>query len=298
MKTTRFCGVMPALVTPLETDNRTVNTAVVETLVERLLRDGADGFYILGATGEGLAILREEREKLCVSVIRAVAHRVPIICHIASMNLDEAIALARHAERCGADAVAAIPPIFFFYDSEDIYLYYKRLAESVHIPLIIYQHPAAQKNMKAEAIARIFEIDNVTGIKWSTGDYYELMRLKDITQGEMNIINGSDEMLVCGLAAGADAGIGSTYNLMIRQYKEIYRLFTSGDVNSARKLQLRVNRVIDVLLRHECVPSIKYALGADGISVGTCRFPMRQIGTVEGEKLMHELLEAGFPFET
>ena len=64
--------------------------------------------------------------------------------------------------------------------------------------------------MSAKLIARIFEIDNVTGVKWSSNNFFEMMKLKDMTKGEMNIINGPDELLVSGLAAGADAGIGST----------------------------------------------------------------------------------------
>ena len=122
------------------------------------------------------------------------------------MNFDEAIELSKHAEATGADAIAAIPPTFFHYSENDIYNYYKDLASAVNIPVIIYYHPSAQKDMSAKLIARIFEIDNVTGVKWSSTDMFEMMKLKDITHGDMNIICGPDELLLCGFAAGADAG--------------------------------------------------------------------------------------------
>ena len=208
MNESKFYGVLPALVTPLKEDNRTVNTEVVKDIIEYHLSCGANGFYVLGGTGEGLVMDPEQRRIMCEASIKAVGGRKPVIVHIAAMNFNECIELAKHAERSGADAIAAVPPSFFFYDNEDLYQYYKKLASAVNIPLIIYYHPSAQKTMTPELIARIFTVDNVTGVKWSSGDLYSMIRLKDITQGDMNIINGPDELFCMGLMAGADAGIG------------------------------------------------------------------------------------------
>ena len=93
--------------------------------------------------------------------------------------------------------------------------------------------------MSAKLISRIFTIDNVTGVKWSSSDFFELMKLKDMTKGEMNIICGPDELLVAGLAAGADAGIGSTYNAMLPEYVKLYNLFREG--KTAEALQMQIN---------------------------------------------------------
>ena len=88
----------------------------------------------------------------------------------------------------------------------------------------MYNHSAANGGMSADLVAKMFcEIDHITGVKWTVNNYYELMRLKDLTHGEMNVINGPDEMLICGLAAGADAGIGTTYIVMLPQFLEIYK---------------------------------------------------------------------------
>lgn len=291
-----FTGIMPAIVTPLKADNRTVNVDVMGQLVERHLADGADGFYLLGGTGEGLVVDREQREILCEATVKQVAGRKPIINHIAAMNLEETVELAKHAEKAGCDAISSVPPLFFFHDAEDLYNYYKKLAESVTIPVIMYYHPSAGAHMSAELVARICEIDNMTGVKWSVNNYYEMMRLKDMTQGDVNVINGPDEMLLMGLSAGADAGIGSTYNLMLPQYKAIYKAFKAGDIDTARRLQMQVNRVVKVVISNETIPAVKYGVNMMGYDVGVATFPMRQIPAGSCPALEAELKEAGWPF--
>ena len=292
-----FTGIMPALVTPLCEDNKTVNTEVAKKIIDFQLNQGANGFYVLGGTGEGLVMGREQREIMCEVSVKHIAGRQPVIMHIAAMNLDEAIALAKHAEKTGADAIAAVPPCFFFYDGDDLYEYYKKLASAVSIPVIIYYHPGAQKEMSAKLIARIFEVDNVTGVKWSSGNLYEMMRLKDLTHGDMNIINGPDELLCSGLMAGADAGIGSTYNVMLPEFIKIYNDVKAGRVDEALKTQMKVNRVIDVMIRYEVIPSVKYACEMLGFPVGNATFPMKHYSEAQKAAYEKELKEAGFPFQ-
>ena len=175
----RFTGVMPALVTPLNADE-TINTAVLKDLIDALLQKGADGFYVGGATGEGIALRAKERMVLAEGAVDAAADRKPCIIHIASADFNDAIALAKHAEQVGADGISAIPPLFFQYDEDDVYQYYKKLAEAVHIPLMIYYNPAAGFAINAKFAARMFEIDNITSIKWTSPDYCGMMELKNL----------------------------------------------------------------------------------------------------------------------
>ncbi len=296
MKGIKFEGILPALVTPLREDNKTINEECAEKLIEFQLQNGADGFYVLGGSGEGPVIAAEERMKMCEVAVHTVSGRKPVICHIAAMNMEEAVMLASHAEKTGADAIAAIPPLFFYYDEQDLIAYYKKLADSVSIPLIIYYHPSAQKDMSAKLIAKIFEIDNVTGVKWSSTNFFELMKLKELTQGDMNIINGPDELLICGLMAGADAGIGSTYNFMLPEFAELYRLFRAGKIDQARALQFKVNKAIDLAIKHEVIPMTKLAVSLMGFDVGNATFPMKHYTDAEKALIAGELKETGWPF--
>lgn len=288
----KFNGVIPALVTPLDKDER-INVPVLKQLIEYLLSKGAYGFYIGGATGEGLALRTEERMILAEESVKAVQDRVPCIVQVASTDFNTAITLAKQAEKVGADAISATPPIFFKYDEDDVYNYYKALAEAVHIPVMIYYSPAAAFGISAKFAARMFEIDNVTAIKWTSSDYYGMLTLKELTHGEMNILNGPDEMLLMGLCAGADGGIGTTYNFMLDFIKGVYDSFVSGDIDTARAYQTKVDRIISALLKYHTIPATKVVLEQMGFDVGNATFPMKRYTEAEKNCIISDMRTAG-----
>lgn len=291
----RFKGVMPALVTPL-TEDESINVPVLEQLVNHLLAKGANGLYVAGATGEGLALRPEERKILAEETIRIVGHRKPCIIQVASTDFSTAVALAKHAEQCGADAISATAPLFFGYDEDDVYNYYKALAGAVHIPVMIYYSPAAGFSMNAKFAARAFEVDNITAIKWTSSDYYQMMELKNLTHGEMNIINGPDEMLLMGLSAGADGGIGTTYNFMFDIIKGVYDNFVAGNIEKAREYQMRADRIITVLKGYQGIPATKVVLEAMGYPVGEATFPMKRYSEEEKNVIISKFKAAGLEF--
>ncbi len=297
MKNFKIEGILPAIVTPFNEDNKTINIESAKKLIDLHIKQGAAGFYVLGGTGEGIVMAREEREVMAETSVKHVNGRVPVIIHVGSKNIEETIELAKHAEKIGADAISAMPPSFFSYRDEDLFNYYKTLAASVSLPVIIYYHPAAQANMSANLISHIFEIDNVTGVKWSSSNYFEMIKLKDMTHGEMNIINGPDELLLLGLSSGADAGVGATYNMMVPEFVKLYNYFKAGEMDKALECQMKINKVICTLFAPTVVPAIKYAINLMGINVGTGSYPMNQF---EDEKVRTDferaLKEAGWPF--
>ena len=288
----KFSGVMPALVSPIDA-NEKINIPVLNQLLTDLLKKGADGFYLCGATGEGIAIDPEQRMVLAEEAIKTVNGRKPCIVQVASGNFDDAIRLAKHAEKVGAAAISATPPLFFSYDKDDVYNYYKKLADAVSIPMMIYYNPAAGFHINADIAAKMFEIDNVTAIKWTSSDYYQMMRLRDLTKGEMNIINGPDEMLLMGLSAGADGGIGTTYNFMFDIIRGIYDNFMKGDLQTAREYQTRAIRIISVLLSYKIIPAAKAVLEAQGYAVGNATFPMKRYSDEEKVIIVEQMKEAG-----
>lgn len=288
----KFSGVMPALISPID-ENEKINIPVLNQLLCDLLAKGADGFYLCGATGEGLALATEQRMILAEEAIKTVDGRKPCIVQVAAGNFEDAIRLAKHAERCGAAAISATPPLFFSYDKDDVYNYYKTLADAVSIPMMIYYNPAAGFHINADIAAKMFEIDNVTAIKWTSSDYYQMMRLKDLTQGEMNIINGPDEMLLMGLSAGADGGIGTTYNFMLEIIRGIYDNFVAGDIEKAREYQIRATRIISVLLSYKIIPAAKVILEAQGYAVGNATYPMKRYTDAEKATIIAKMKAAG-----
>ncbi len=291
----KFTGVMPALVTPFD-ENKNVNVPVMKSLIEHLIGQGAYGFYIGGATGEGISMPRDRRELLAEEAIKQIGGRVPSIVHIASINFEEAKALARHAEAVGADAISAIPPLFYKYSENDVYGYYKEIASSVNIPVMIYYNTNAGFNMSAKFAARLYEIDNVTAIKWTSSDYYGMMMVKELTNGEMNVINGPDEMLLMGLCAGADGGIGSTYNFMLPTIKAIYDNFTAGNIDEAKRQQVKATRIIYALHKFSGIPFVKVMLEKQGFAVGDALVPFKHYTEQEKQQLVEEAIKMGMSF--
>ena len=289
--TSNFKGVFPALVTPL-TKNEKLNVSALEKLLNYEMEKGANGFYIGGATGEGLLLDIPERKKLCEKSIEFIGADKAKIVHITDINFRNTIELAKHAEAAGADAISSIAPIYFKYDENDIYNYYKAIAESVNIPLIIYYTAAAGVNISTDLFCRLFEIDNITGVKWTSSNYYELIKLRERCP-DANIFNGPDEMLVCGLSAGADGGIGSTYNIMYPTIRKIYDSFIAGDMVSAQTAQKKADKIINVILKYSVIPVCKLVLEECGIEVGNASFPMTTYTAEQRKQIMKELFEAG-----
>ena len=293
--TSHFQGVFPALITPLTKEEK-LNVSALETLLQFEMEKGADGFYIGGATGEGLLLDIPERKKLCEKSIEFIGKEKTKIVHITDINFRNTIALAKHAEACGADAISSIAPIYFQYDENDIYNYYKEIAQNVSIPLIIYYTAAAGVNMSTDLFCRLFEIDNITGVKWTSSNYYELIKLRERCP-DANIFNGPDEMLVCGLSSGADGGIGSTYNVMYPLIRSIYDHFRAGNMTEALEQQKKADKIINVMLHYSVIPVCKMILEEMGIAVGHASFPMTRYSKEERAAIKAELLASGFSFE-
>ena len=288
---TRFQGVYPALVTPLTKDEK-LNLPALEKLLRYEMGEGADGFYIGGATGEGLLLDIPERKKLCEKSIEYIGADKAKIVHITDMNFRNTIELAKHAEAAGADAISSIAPIYFKYDENDIYEYYKAIAKSVNIPVIIYYTVSAGVTISLALFSRLFEIDNITGVKWTSSNYYEMISLRERFP-EANIFNGPDEMLVCGLAGGADGGIGSTYNIMYPTIREIYDRFRAGDIIGAQETQKKADKIIRAILKYSVIPVCKLVLEEKGIEVGNASFPMTTYTAEQRKQILRDLTEAG-----
>ena len=287
---------MPALVTPLNPDGVTVNVSALRKVIGYHKSVGADGFYIAGATGEGLVLSIDARKTLIENAINEIGDDKMKIVHVADMNFENTKYLARYAEAAGADMISAIPPIYFGYDQDDIYNYYKEIAAQVKIPLMLYYTPAANTTLDTKLFLRLLELDNVSSVKWTMKDYYKLIELITASEGRMKVINGPDEMLLCGLSAGCVGGIGTTYNVMLPLYKKIYELYQAGDMKGALEVQKQADKIVGVLIKYRGIQATKVVLEAMGFEVGNATFPMKAYGIEDKKRIYAEMKEAGFEF--
>ncbi|HOD02254.1 MAG: N-acetylneuraminate lyase [Firmicutes bacterium ADurb.Bin300] len=289
MSNVRFKGIIPAMITPLTKDYK-VNMQAVKQLLDYNYGEGADGFYICGTTGEGPVLTVADRMKTAEKVMEYNAGRGVIINHVAAAGVKDAFTLARHAREIGCDAVSSVVPNFYFKHSEDeIVEYYKALSDAAGIPVITYAQGLLGDTDVVSLMEKLMKIDNVIGVKFTLFNFYDMHRIKELCGGDINVINGPDEMLVCGLMMGADAGIGSTYNVMCREYRRLFDAFSAGDFETARKQQFKVNKIIEVIIRHGVIRTIKYMLSYVGIDAGDMSFPAATLSQDEKRTIRREL---------
>lgn len=284
---------MPALVSNFKNDG-TVLKDSIKANMDRCLSRGACGFYICGSTGEGPVITTNMRKEIAETVVEHNNGRGLIVNHIGSAATMDAFDLARHAKKCGCDAISSVVPNFYFKHNEDeIIDYYKRIADVSELPVLAYVQNLLTGD-SVELMKRLMDIDGVIGCKFTLTDFYSMRRIKELNGGDINVINGPDEMLICGLSMGADAGIGSTYNLMCAEYVKLRNLFLAGDIEGARQIQYKVNRVTEVLIKYNVARAAKYILSLDGIEAGDMAYPMAPLADEQKKQLIKELTDVGF----
>ena len=289
MKNVLFSGIIPALITPLDTQER-INEDTARRLMRWQLDAGADGFYICGATGEGPVVAPEQRMRLAeIAREETAARGAKCIVHVGAVDLATAKVLARHAGETGVDAVSSVPPFFFGYGEKEIAQYYTAVAEAADLPLIMYCSPLAGINITYDMVSRFLKIPNAIGVKWTSYDYFTMRRIKQLQSGNVNVLNGPDETLLCGLAMGADGGIGGTYNAMPGVFRALYDSFMAGDIPEAQRWQDKANRLIEVIIRFGVQPTVKEILGRLGFDCGHCVYPQKQLTDEERTWLMSTL---------
>lgn len=282
-------GVIPALITPFDCDYN-VDIEKLKGLVNYLLSQGVEGFYLTGSTGQGIMMDTSERKAVVETVIDEVGGKVPIIVHVGTIDTKHAIKLAKHAYEAGADAISSIPPFYYKFSFEELYGYYEDVAQSTPLPMIIYSIPATTGvNMGMDAIKKLSGIENVKGIKYTSMNHYEMQRIKEHIGQDFVVYSGADEMCVSGLMMGADGIIGSFYNLDPEIYIAIYNDIKTGEYQKANEKLKIANDVIEVCLKYGCYPSIRAGLRWMGIDCGIDRKPFKQLDDNELKSLREEL---------
>ncbi len=284
----KFKGVLPALLTPFDKDDK-VNKNSVQKLIRYNLDKGVNGFYVGGSTGEGLLLTKEEREDLFEYAADANNGKSTMIAHVGTICTSHAIEMAKTAEKLGYDAISAVAPYYYGFTPEQRKQYYYDIAEATSLPMIIYNFPAANGfNLDKGTAEEMFaHNDKFIGIKHTTADLFALQQFKTMKANPI-VYNGFDEMFVGGLSMGADGGIGSTYNFMAEKYIEIYKAFHANDVARACEIQTEVNEIIAVLIKYGVFASEKYILDCLGIEMGPCRKPFLPLSE-EGKKELGEI---------
>lgn len=281
-------GVIPAMLTPFN-EKEELDLNRTRALTAKLLNEGVNGLYLTGSTGEGFLCTADERKLFVETVLEEVRGKIPVIVHVGAISTKVSEELARHAASVGADAVSSVPPIYWKFQDDEIIAYYADLAQAAGIPMIVYNIALAGL-VSFDMIKRLGKLDGVSGIKYTSATLYDVFRIKEELGKDFAVYSGSDELAVSGLAFGADGIIGSTYNVLAPVFLKLWDLMRRNDVEAARKLQQKANRIIFTMLKHNLMPSLKAVLTLGGqADGGFCRRPFSHLSAEQIKALKADL---------
>jgi len=270
---TRFRGSFTALVTPFK--NGALDEEAFRELVEWQIAEGTHGLVPVGTTGESPTLSHEEHKRVVEWCVDAARGRVPVIAGAGSNSTAEAIDLARHAEKAGADAVLIVTPYYNKPTQEGLYQHYKAINDAIGIPIIIYNIPGRSViDMSIDTMKRLYELRNIAGVKDATANMTRVTQQRAALGPDFNQLSGEDATALGFMAHGGHGCISVTSNVAPRLCAEFQAACLKGDFATALALQDKL-APLHVNLFIETSPApVKYALSLLGKCANVLRLPM------------------------
>ena len=287
-------GIIPALITPL-TRNGKVNEKALRKLLNFVIDGGVHGVFVVGTTGEFYGLTHEEKREIMNITMDEVKGRVPVYAGTGAITTKECIQLTRIAEECKVDAVSVLTPMFISPNQNEIYEHYKAIAESTNLPILLYNNlPKTGVTVTAATVEKLADIDNIVGVKDSTGDMTLTGEYIRRTKGKnFHVLMGRDTMIHAALCYGAKGSIASCANIAPRICADIYDKYVAGDVKGSLEAQYRLAPLRIAFSLGSFPTVIKEGLELLGIEAGPCMAPVGPMTAEEKGQLKKVLIQMG-----
>ncbi|QVQ52220.1 dihydrodipicolinate synthase family protein [Spiractinospora alimapuensis] len=274
-------GILPALMTGYDADGE-VDTRATQALVDHLLHAGVHGLFVGGTSAEGVAQSVAEREHLLSASIGHVAGAVPVVAHVGTLATRTTVELARHAQRSGAAAVAAVTPFYFELNDAALADHYRALHAAVDVPVYLYHIPSLTgRSLESAWILDLAHEGVIAGMKYSADDLEFLRQVTTHAPEGFVVHNGADDVLMDGLLSGAVGGVGSSYNVMPELYVALFEAVREGRTDDARAAQNAANAVLATLRNYNFLAFLREVLHLQGIDLGVSRRPLPALTEAE-----------------
>lgn len=285
-------GIMPAVTTKF-TDQDELDLAMFEKNIKAQLRAGVQGIILGGTLGEASTLLDSEKRALLREAVRICNAEVPVIINIAEQTTRSAIQAAKKAEEDGASGLMILPPMRYKADSRETVTYFKAVAESTSLPIMIYNNPV---DYGIEVTLDMFEdllvCDNIQAVKESTRDLSNVTRMKNRFGDRLKILSGVDTLALESLFMGADGWVAGLVCAFPEETVTIYNLVKAGDNNEARELYRWFLPLLELDINTKLVQNIKLAEVATGIGTENVRAPRLPLIGEERKKVLN-IIEKG-----
>lgn len=279
-------GVFPALLTPFTADDR-LDLGMYEKNLAAQVEAGVHGIIIGGSLGEASTITEKEKEELVEFSVEYLNGKIPVIVNIAESTTKDAVRQTANARNWGADGIMLLPPMRYKTDDRETIAYFKAVANSTSLPIMIYNNPVDYKiDTRPDMFEQLLECENVTALKESSRDVTNLTRMKNLYGDRFKILCGVDTLAMEELCLGADGLVAGLVCAFPKETVAIYNLVKAGKIEEATKIYRWFMPLLELDIHPKLVQYIKLAATQTGIGSEYVRAPRLVLEGEERETIL------------
>jgi 4-hydroxy-tetrahydrodipicolinate synthase len=285
-------GVIPALVTPLDKNGNLMEDAL-RKVIDYTISGGVHGLFILGSSGEIYGLTAEQKRCVVEVTVDHTAGRVPVYCGASEITTRDCIQTAQMVEEVGGvAALSVLTPYFMAPTQSELADHFKAIAKSTKLPIILYGNEArTQVKIEVKTCEELSKVDNIIGIKDSSGDMTRMAEYLRVTNREtFSVLAGRDTLIYAGLCHGGSGAIASTGNIAPKLVSEIYNTFVAGDLQKSLELQFKLAPLRLAVDKATFPVVLKEGLRMVGIDVGYAFAPAAEMSP-ESRELLAKVLK-------
>ena len=288
-----FKGSIVALVTPFK--GTKVDEDAYRQLVDWQISQGTNGIVPCGTTGESPTLTSDEHERVIAICVQAVRKRIPVIAGTGSNSTAEAVHLTQYAAKVGADAVLVVTPYYNKPTNKGVYLHFKAVADSVKIPVILYNIPGRTcKNIEPEVMAKLArDCKNIVGVKEASGSLEQMRRVKELCPRDFILLSGDDGLILPVMGLGGTGVISVAANIVPKDVVALIDAFNKGDAKKAEAINAKFQPLVSALFIETNPIPVKTAMALMGLCNGALRLPMCEMEDANLAKLKDALKQYG-----
>jgi 4-hydroxy-tetrahydrodipicolinate synthase len=286
-------GSLVAIVTPMFEDG-SVDYDSLGHLIDWHIDCGTRGIVVVGTTGESPTVNVDEHAALIEYAVKHASSRVAVIAGTGANSTDEAIDLSQHAQKVGADMSLSVVPYYNKPSQEGLYQHFRKIAESVGMPHILYNVPSRTvADLQNETVFKLAEIDNIVGIKDATGDMARGAELISNTPKNFSVYSGDDATFMALMMLGSQGVISVTANVAPKETQMACEAVVAGELDKARLLNNRLSLLnTNLFLEANPIP-VKWALERMGKIQKGIRLPLVDLDEQFHQPVLDALVHAG-----
>lgn len=286
-------GSYTALITPFN-DKYEIDEVGYRQNIDFQIENGTNGLLPVGTTGESATMSHDEHKRIMDIAVDQANSKIPVLCGAGSNNTTESLGLCKHAENTGADAVLIVVPYYNKPTQEGMYQHYKKIAESIDIPVVVYNIPSRTGiNMTPETLMRLAEIDNIIGVKEASGNINQMMKIIKDAPNDFSVMSGDDTLTLPLMALGGRGVISVVSNIIPDKVAKICDLLLKNKIEDARKIHYEMLHLIKMMFIETNPAPIKTAMNLLGRPAGRLRLPLVSPLAQNEEKIKTALKDIG-----